>query len=391
MEIRRLTAKDYDELLAMLNKTFGTKYGREMDFLATQPKMWVRDDEHMARHLGVFEDGRLASVVGIYPLPAVIGGKEVLFATTGNVATLPEYEGRGYFTKLFTLAVEEARQMGVDAARLGGARQRYARYGFEPAGISYKFTFNETNRVKGLCDTSPDITFREITREDRDLLAFTNRLGADSDFYVTRSEEDGYRDVYLALTTKHSTPYVALRGGEPVGYLSACDEKVYIGRADRGRHVSEIRAKDGELIPIISAWQYFVGEEITVTLPPHLYSDVSRLVSVAETTSVSTPSRFRIFNYEKLATALIRLKNRDTLPIGEGNITVEGYGTLKLYHDGETAGCVRVNEPASIKLDSARATRVLFGTLPAEAQLLGDPFLSSILPLPLSWSTLDYV
>ena len=41
MEMRWLTADDYDELLAMLNTVFATKYGRDVDFLAEQPKMWV--------------------------------------------------------------------------------------------------------------------------------------------------------------------------------------------------------------------------------------------------------------------------------------------------------------------------------------------------------------
>ena len=66
----------------MLNYTFGTHYGRGMDFLNEQPNMWVRDDEHLGKRLAVFDGGRLASVVGIYPLPAVINGAgaaEILF------------------------------------------------------------------------------------------------------------------------------------------------------------------------------------------------------------------------------------------------------------------------------------------------------------------------
>ena len=101
MEIKRLGAEHYDELLAMLNYTFGNKYKRPMDFLSELPKMWGRDDEHMGKHIGVFEDGKLCSVVGIYPLKTFIDGEEFLFATTGNVATLPEYEGRGYFNLIF--------------------------------------------------------------------------------------------------------------------------------------------------------------------------------------------------------------------------------------------------------------------------------------------------
>ena len=69
MEIRKLNAGDYDVLLETLNTVFGNKSKQETDFLNELPKMWVRDDTHMGYHLGLFEDGVLACVVGIYPLP----------------------------------------------------------------------------------------------------------------------------------------------------------------------------------------------------------------------------------------------------------------------------------------------------------------------------------
>ena len=116
MEIRKLTANDYDGLLDLLNGVFANKYKRAMDFLCEQPKMWVRDEEHMNKHVGVFEDGRLVSVVGIYPLHLNILGKELLFATTGNVATLPVYEGRGYFTKLFSIAMEDRKSTRLNSS-----------------------------------------------------------------------------------------------------------------------------------------------------------------------------------------------------------------------------------------------------------------------------------
>ena len=148
MELRKLTADDYDELLEMLNTVFAKHHGHDMDFYNELPKMWIRDDKHMGYHTGVFEDGKLVSVAGCYPLPLRIGDTSLLFATTGNEATLPEYEGRGYFTAIFTEIMKELELMGADGARLGGARQRYARFGYEPAGSSYQVIFNQNNRIK---------------------------------------------------------------------------------------------------------------------------------------------------------------------------------------------------------------------------------------------------
>ncbi len=36
--------------------------------------MCVRDDEHMQKHFGIFQDGKLVAAKGVYPLPIDIAG-----------------------------------------------------------------------------------------------------------------------------------------------------------------------------------------------------------------------------------------------------------------------------------------------------------------------------
>ena len=172
MEIKWLTSEHYDRLLELLNYTFGNKYKRPMDFIATQPKMWVRDDEHMGCHIGAFDDGRLCAVVGVYPLHTVIDGTPFLFATTGNVATHPDYEGRGLFNTLFTEAIRRVEQMDVDVSRLGGARQRYGRFGYEGCGTEIIFSFEEKNRIRCFGNAGEDLIFSPIEEADTEALAF---------------------------------------------------------------------------------------------------------------------------------------------------------------------------------------------------------------------------
>ena len=230
MEVRKLNENDYDQLLSLLNEVFTVHSGRQADFLNLLPKMWIRDDLHMGYHIGVFEDERLVSTVGCYPLEVVVGDTSLLFATTGNVATLKEYEGRGYFSLLFDKVMDELQAMGVDAARLGGERQRYGKYGYEPAGTVYDVKFTAKNRIKYYGDVGGDITFTEIFRDDCELLRFCDRVACGSDMYVRRSSDEGYRDVYLALCSKFCRPFVAMQGGKPIGYLSSmCLQKTMPG------------------------------------------------------------------------------------------------------------------------------------------------------------------
>lgn len=390
MEIRKLCADDYDELLAMLNTTFSHQNRRETDFLNELPKMWVRDDEHLSHHLGLFEDGVLAATVGIYPLPVRIGDRSFLFATTGNVATLPQYEGRGYFNILFSMAMEELTKLGADAARLGGARQRYGRFGFEAAGTAYKFTFSARNRIKFYGDAGQDITFLPIRREDTEALAYCQRLSRQAAIYVERSEEDGFRDMYLALGSKHAAPYLALREGKPIGYLASKADNQFVGQSVNGRHILELRTETEEdYIAVVCAWQRHVGTEITLSLPPHMPRLVQTLCAGAESVSLISPSRFKIINFAGITDALMQLK--PNLPAGEVILTVTGYGNLRLYSDGTSAGCEKTDLPGEITLDPCTATRLLFGPLGPETVIPHHPTLSAWLPLPLSWDTLDYV
>lgn len=393
MELRKLNANDYDALMEVLNVTFANSYGRPMDFLSELPKMWIRDDRHMSYHTGVFEDGKLVAVGGVYPLHVRIGDASLRFATTGNMATLPEYEGRGYFSAIFASMMKELEENDYDGARLGGLRQRYARFGYEPAGWAYEVSFTAHNRIKYYHDAGQDIEFREIGREDTDWLAFCDALSRRSEFYVERSAEEDYRDVYLGLRSKHATAYIALRGGVPIGYLAASGSE-YVGHALNGNCIWELRYTSiAYFIPMICAWQRRVDQGISFKLAPYMQEELRLITPGAEGISVSAPSRFKIRSFDRVADALLKLKHaKQPLLQGELVVGIEGYGSIRLYVDGDTAGCEKTDLSPMITLDPLTATRVLFGHMPAYASIpVTNPLVSDWLPLPLSWCALDYV
>ncbi len=394
MDLRKLNADDYDQLLDLLNVVFAKEHGHPMDFLNEFPKMWIRDDKHMGYHTGVFEDGKLVAVGGCYPLPLTVGDTSLLFATTGNMATLPEYEGRGYFNRIFTELMKELKEIGADGARLGGSRTRYARFGYEPAGLAYNVSLNEKNRLKYFQDLGADIEFREIRPEDVDLLVFCDELSRKAPIHVARSTEDNYRDVYLALCSKHAAPYIALKEGVPVGYLAATSDSQYIGRTVNGRSIRELRYTSLEhFAPIVCAWQRHVNNSISFQLAPYMVDELKLIAPGAENISISSPSRFRILNYEKLADALLKVKHsRQPLMNGEFVLEIEDYGVIRLYVDDRAVGCEKTDKTPACTVDKLTATRLLFGHLPPYASItLSNPLVANWLPLPLCWNTLDYV
>lgn len=390
-ELRQLREGDFDELLEMLNYTFGTHYGRGMDFLNEQPNMWVRDDEHMGRHFGIFDGGKLASVVGIYPLPTVIDGTKVLFATTGNVATHPDFTGRGYFTELFTKIMAELDTINADAARLGGARQRYARFGFEPCGTLHKFMINE--RTRKACQKEPTgIEFKAVDEGDIKELAFIDGLSKKALMYVDRSPDFGYRHVFLNLCSKHARPYIAMKDGEFVGYLSSYADSQFIGRSTDGRNIAEIRAITPQILrDMVFAWQERCGRDVEVPIAPFMKDEVRIFSGIAQSMTTHTPSHFKFRKFENVSDALMRVKAKTVdMPEGEFAIEIADYGRICFYNRGGVAGCEKTNVAPIATLNKNDAARLIFGPHSPEA-VCDLPYIArAFLPLPLTWNTNDY-
>ncbi len=385
MEIRRLGASDYDELLFVLNTSFAAVRSRPVDFLRGQPKMWGRDDLHMGKHIGLFEDGRLVSVVGIYPLNLRVGDITLRFATTGNVATLPEYAGRGYFSRLFSLAMEAAEHEGYDALRLGGQKQRYARFGFEDCGMLYRAQFSEKNRAAIPAADYSDITFSLLTESSVFELRYIRELTAAAPCFVERYETEGERDVLLVLRSKYGDAYIAKRAGRPIGYLCC---------ADGGQAVTELRAENAsDFRRIVAAWQKESGWSLSVPIAPWMQTELSDMSRVADCIDMISPSKFKLLRAERVIDAFLKLKNAlSALPAGVLDLEIEGYGSLRLSVDVEGARCERVeNASADLRLDTMTVLKLLFGPLQATAFARLPAYALAWFPLPLSWNFLDVV
>lgn len=107
MEIVRLKKEHYTQLVSLLNLVFTKQNGREMDFEREPPKAFVKDDDTMGKHLGIFDGEKLVAALGEYPLKARLLDEELLFYTVGNIATHPAYEGRGYMNALVQQAMRD--------------------------------------------------------------------------------------------------------------------------------------------------------------------------------------------------------------------------------------------------------------------------------------------
>ena len=389
-KIDHATAEDYDELLDTLNSAF--KKPPEKSFLHALPVMWRRTDEAMRKHLIIRDGAHIAAVVGVYPFTVFIGKRKLLFATVGNVGTRPEYEGRGMMRALFTAAMEEARAIGTDVARLGGQRQRYNRYGFDISAQQYAFNITRKN-ISAYFDGSfepgtsyePKLTFRPITADDTAEIAFAQSLQVKASIHVDRGDTRRFYDVLIAW---QNIPYIAEdANGKMVGYVSANQDCT---------NFAEHFALTPELhFQMLLDWVTRHAEIPYVSFVNSPYDiELNRLVTkLADGWYISSPSRFMVMDFHKFAQAALELRTELIAPAPSGRLVlkIEGYGTLD-FTDGTVA---KTDEAPMMTLNHLAATRFLFGQLSpmsiADIPAAARQYACGLFPLPLFWNNQDRV
>ena len=199
----------------------------------------------------------------IWRNPAVIGEYNAFFLKDITDVAKPD----------IIESLKEARKQGATAARLGGARQRYARYGFEACGPAYEFTFTMQN-TKTLAAEGDAYTLCPIRREDTEILAYCHALMEKKRVFVRRGIEENYRDMFLALGSKESTPYLVKKNGKSVGYVSG---------SKRLTHIYECGFEDDRdvLYAVYAAQKMNPSERITILLPETMPAAVSAMQSAA--------------------------------------------------------------------------------------------------------------
>ncbi len=137
--IEYATAADFAELLDFLPAVFRRNQPDHPRFETLYPDLFRPTDEAMSRHAVVRADGRIVACVGMYRMTLQAGGCRIPVAAIGQVSTAAGHLGRGYMSALLRHQLERAREEGAALAWLSGRHDRYARFGFETAGLSFRY------------------------------------------------------------------------------------------------------------------------------------------------------------------------------------------------------------------------------------------------------------
>jgi len=131
LEVTSLRPEEYSEMMRFLEKSY--RHSREY-FQTRYPHVWRRDTVQYDNKIVLKLDDKIVSHVGIFPLTMVVGKAKVNIGGIGAVATLQEYRGRGFMTKLMKAAIRKMKADGYSLSILWGDRQRYGHFGYETVG-----------------------------------------------------------------------------------------------------------------------------------------------------------------------------------------------------------------------------------------------------------------
>lgn len=380
MEIRQLRPEEYDLMLENLNFVFGNARNKIVDFTKLMPKVFDGSAECTRRHYAAFDEGKLASLVGVYLMPVVIDGERFHFATVGNMITRPEYEGQGLMSKVFAYGMEMAKSLGAQAVRLGGARHRYERFQVTPAGNSYRFVISP--RCVKYHMPRKSISFAPIEQKDAEAIAFARKAYENSHFYVDRGDDSGF---FCSLRNYSATAFLACdaASGEKLGYV--------LVSPDRTQVIECHTLAEEDFWDVLAAWQLNIGKDFAIQLPGAEAEQCHLLSYRSEEFSLLPASSFAVFDYIGLARCLLALKAKNVcLPKGSLVMDIADYGKFRLSYDGSTVSAEFTQEQADVRLNQVEATRFLFGPLSPALTCSDAPALANAwLPLPLSWCDQD--
>lgn len=375
---------DNESLVDFLNYVFGMN-GDKTSFYKLLPKLYKPEYRPEDYNYIATEDGRLRAAVGAYPFTLNIAGESLKGIGIGNVAVHPMHRGKGYMVDCMKLALDAVVKGGADFAALGGRRQRYSYFGFEPAGVCGAFNLNKHNlrHVYGSVNDT-GFTAQELSADDISGLEKIKALSG-SRLYSPARDNASYFDILSSWCAKVYS--VSDANGSFAGYF------IYGG--DEGEfNVMEIDSVKPEDAPAVlrSCFEVIGEDEINLDVPEFNTAFFDLLSDIAEGVTLSNSEHFCVYNYGKVLRATLALKaSYRSLCDGSLSVDIDGIaGREKLLitvKDGQPS--VSPYEGAcDLTFNHRQAMGAFFGLSVPEKRLIPG-FAAGWFPLPLNTFGVD--
>lgn len=355
---------DQAALVDFANYVFSQAH-RPHDFKRLLPKVYGDHvcTTEIATHYIARQDGSLRAMAAMLPLRMHVLSDVLRLGFVGTVCVHPYARGEGHMKRLMGDLLNNARTQDFDLLVLGGQRQRYGYFGFQPGGTALRYTVTATNLRHAARDAgASEVDLSPLESEDASALAFVQSLCQAQPLFVERPKER-LADI---LHSWESNCLLIRRGGQMIGYVCGA--------------VQELGLTDESALPLVlKALLAKKGlREVTLSVAPFEAQRIRALRLLCERASLETVEMINVLNWPRVLSALLALKaSFMRLEDGCAALSIDGETLVLRVKDGVPSVSREAATP-ELSLSHAAATQLLFGP---ESAVCGHP-LHNWLPLP---------
>jgi len=372
----RASAEMYDELMDVLNYTFGFS-SSDYDFQKLLPKLYASKEYACHNNYVIAENGRIKAAVGAYNDILTVCGEEIKCRGIGNVAVHPYSRSKGYMIECMNMSIDDMIRDGIDISFLGGHRQRYGYFGFEDGCPRYNVRITSVSAHHYFKNVVTDaVEIKDVAAEDTKTIDKIFELYNTRPLRSIRSRES----FYTTLRSWTHQPRAFFIGGEFVGYgIGGINELT----------LTDIKHFDSVIRTFIE-----IHGDINLGIPTWNTELFEAACKIGDCPSINESYMLSIFNYKKVIGALLKFKSSiETLPDGEFTVLIHGYSgdcKLKISVSGGVSSVEDYAGDPDIELEHKDAAKFFFGIHSPEWKKL--PYsIRAWLPLPLFVEDADHV
>lgn len=396
MEVIRAGAEWKERILRFADEVFGEDV-QPGGFAALIPDVYGPEAPCDGNHFLVLEEGRIRALLLTEPISFISGDEVLKGIGVGTVSVAEDARGKGYMQLLLKTVREWMEKEGYAFAVLGGQRQRYAYWGYEPMEMRISMDLDAGNGKHGLVracsdgresdgqEAAPSISFGEMeegSEEERLAFELFERLP----LHTLRKKETFARH----LKAGRCIPFTIWENGRFAGYL--CDS------IRSGKHkIMELELVDMELYPevLLAFWKQRAPEGFSVGLAPYRTQEFAFLEKICRRYVLGTGYQYYMADLPAVLSFFLQAKQRLT-GLSEGKWTFRTEG--RLYCCSVRNGNVQVTvdpgkeekcQEGIREWGKGELVRFLFGPSSAVLPTLETP--AGWLPLPLYLPEADSV
>lgn len=371
-EIKNPEKKDYEKIQRFLESVYGHSYNY---FPLAYPHLAKKENMDFSNILVIEREGKICSLVRIFPLITYQNGIKLKIGGIGSVSTDIEERGKGYMTALLNKAIEKMKNENYPISILWGDRHRYINFGYEIGGKNYIITIT----TRGLEKLKINSLNAKRYLGEKQVLNKIIEEYEKKEYRVERTYEYFY-EIYKKINT--ATYYY--QENEIFGY-------VVIGTAGNETHVFEYGGRGEIILGILK----YISEKFGKTKFYLEFPDLSYvpeiILKAASSWHIVPSGMIKIINFKKMIEDFLPLIEKN-FPDGEEiSFNIENQNGLSIKKENRKM-VIRESFSNQLNLKEDQAVRLFFGqTFTGNFGDKIDNLLNKFLPLNFFYPIFDHV